>query len=234
MGSDDVTDISETVESERVAAIARSVYLTMVSEDDWPHLKFLGQLNASGDPAKPVYMQIPDTVANIDTIEYDVKQTGETRNQYREIEFYEDPREFVEDIQGRNNDESNVDVITDDSGVKLHIYNDRAPTKCTTFDGEWLVFDAYDSVVDTTLQQSKSLVTGLQSPTWTHTGPSYPDLPAKHFPTYIARVKEHCFNKVAQRNSPLDSKDAFTGKARLRRSASRTKLANRKPNYGRK
>ena len=145
---DEVNSINDTAEAIQIANVVKTTYEEIISNRDWPHLKTLVQLTSSGVAARPTHMTIADTAQRIYWIKYDKRKTGETKKVYQDITYLE-PDVFILKTNSRNNDSSDIDVITDSSGVDLFIKNDIAPTYYTSFDDETLVFDSYDSVVDT-------------------------------------------------------------------------------------
>lgn len=197
MDADQVNDISDTIESEQVVQIIHDTYDEILSSRTWPHLNQLITLTPQGS-TRPTHMDSSPSWTYIDFIKYNkIKQTG-TKKKYEDV-FYLAPKEFLDLTNQRNSSLSTVDTIIDPgSTVDLLIVNNRAPEFWTTFDDEIMIFDSYDSLVDSNLQESKFQVFGNVEPTWTQTNTFVPDLPAKAFAYLLAEAKSTASNTLRQ------------------------------------
>lgn len=70
MSSDEVSSISDTVESLQVAKIVRNKYYDIITRTGMPENKELFQFTASGDSTKPTLMYMPSQVGNIEWVKY--------------------------------------------------------------------------------------------------------------------------------------------------------------------
>lgn len=188
MDSDFVNSINDTVESQQVAQIVKSCFNEMMSNRNWPHLKQLIQIEASGTTAKPTHMRLPQGIKELSWVRYDKRKAGDTRLRYEPV-AYLDPDRFLELTHARNLDNDNVVMVSDFSSTPIVIFNNVAPQYYTSFDDEWLVFDSYDAAVDDTLKQSKSQVQVYKEPSWTHLDTFIPDLPEEAFAALIEEAK---------------------------------------------
>ncbi len=118
------------------------------------------------------------TIIDLEWIKYDCKKSGETRNRYTKIE-YKTPEEFLDIVDQRLSTASNIQVVTDATGIKLNIYKDKAPTYFTSFDDDYLVFDAFNNTVESALQNSKTQCHGKRSVTFTLSDSFIPDIPVQ-------------------------------------------------------
>lgn len=232
MDSDEVGSIDDTFESQQVASIVSSTYRAMVSNRNWPHLRKLVQVNASGDNALPTHMTVQDAIKEMVSINYNTVKVGETRRRYQPMRWTE-PDDFLRMSNQRNNDEANVDVIVDPTGVELLVYNDRAPTRYTSFDDSSLVFDSYDSAVDSTLQQSKVQAQAYIMPTFSLVDDHIPDLPEEAFTALIEEAKAKSFVKLKQTQDIKAEQEAGRQQRWLSRKSWRVNGGIQYPNYGR-
>ena len=233
LDSDYVNSIDDTVESQQVAQIARSCYNEMISNRNWPHLKKLVQLEASGSSTKPNYLKLPVGTKELIFLQYDKRKFGETKVQYKDVQ-YKEPDEFLRITNTRNNDNSNVSVITDFSGTPLLVFNDKAPEYWTSFDDEWLVFDAYDSLSETTLQKSKSQCMAYIEPVWETSDSFIPDLPEEAFAGFMEEVKSTAVMALKQMANEKAEQKATRQKRWLSRKAWRASGGIQYEDYGRK
>src|SRR5688572_28072275 len=80
LDSDGVNSINDTIEAQQVAQIVKTCYFEMISNRNWPHLKQLIQLEASGDVDKPNYLQLPERLKELILFKYDMFRDGQTRS----------------------------------------------------------------------------------------------------------------------------------------------------------
>ena len=201
MDSDEVNSISDTVESLQVAQIIENSYYYLASINTFPEHKDIFTLDALGDTAKPTHMQVPTVISLVEWVRYDVQTATNTDIRYSNIEYFP-PDEFVMFVSSRASSESNIQTVTDDSGVKLLIRNDAAPQKWTSFDDEFLVFDNFDSGVDSTLQKTKTMCYGVTMPVFSLTDTYVPDIDDHLFPLLENEAKSQAFLDLKQQSNP--------------------------------
>ena len=145
-----------------------------------------------------------------------------------------EPQEFLQMLNARPSSDSSVDTIQDTiAGIELLILNDRSPLYWTTFDDQTIIFDAYDSAVDTNLLASKTQIWGNVEGTWTHTNAGVPNLPAKAFPYLLAEAKSTCFNTLMQVGNQKAEQQSRRQRVWLSREKWRNGQGMQFPDYGR-
>ena len=233
MNSDEVNSINDTPDALQVAQILKSTYFDLIGNKNWPHLRSLITLEASGDSTKPTHMKVPELVKEFVWINYNKRDVDDNRDKYEEVKFLH-PDEFLLLTNGYDNSQTEVDTITDFSGVKFNIKNDEPPTFWTTFDDEYLVFNSYDNEVDTTLQSSKTQALAFTEPTWTTSDGFIPDLPSEAFPALLAEAKSACFLRLKQMPDQKSEQQSQRQRSWLSRKAWKTAGGIRFPDYGRR
>lgn len=209
-----VSTIDDTTESQQVAGIAEKVYLDLRNDVFETTLtQEIIQLEALADSTKPNYLRLPDSV--IHTMEskvmYNITNgaSGNSTLKFQEIKYMR-PQEFLDLVGQRSTLQTNTEIVTDFSGYQMVIFNKKAPEFYTSFDDEYLIFDAYDSDVDSTLQSSKSAIVASIQGSFTQSDTYEIDFPEWFQSTYqnavIAEAAE------ALRGEPLFS---IARKARL-------------------
>lgn len=192
MSSDAVNSISDTIESEDVAKIVQTVYKEMVHEFDLPGKKDIRALDGLGDTDKPNYMQIPADISKILWIKYDCRAAVSDPKAYRTIP-HKDPADFIEMVNSRDStDTTNNKVVQHSANIPLVIAKLQAPSYWTSFDDDYIVFDSYDSVVDSTLQTSKSMCEVYEEPSLTIDDATVPDLPDNLIPVLYTQALNRC------------------------------------------
>jgi hypothetical protein len=219
LDSDPVDSIDETVEAVQVAELVKEAYFELLSQRDWPFLFTLGALQALGDTSNPTKMKIPDTWNKIKWIKYNKKEVQ-----------WVDPETFNDIITNRVAQTG----VVNSSGYVIN----QDPTYWTSYDDTYVVFDGYNSTVDTTLQASKSVVYGTQQASWSHIDTFVPNIPEKFFPTLLAEAKSQAFVNLKQQSNAREERKATRGRMAMRNDAWRNENGeikyNTLVNYGRK
>lgn len=231
MDSDLVNSIDDTPEAQQVAQIVKTTFFDILGTKNWPHTRKLMQLNAATS-AMPTHCKIPERIKEVEWIQYESSEAGDTDINYKEISYLY-PDEFVKRLNSRKSSESNVEQVVDPSGVTLLVLNDTAPQYWTSFDDEYIVFDNYDSAVDSFLQNSKFSVLVYQTPTWSVDDDFVPDLPEEAFPLLLSESKSRAFLALSQEPNEKAEQQSQRSRAWLSRKAWQAKGGVRYANYGR-
>ena len=233
MDSDNVNSINDTEEAMQVAQILETTYYEILNTREWPHLNGLITLIPSGDNLKPTHMMIPEDVARIEWIKYNKADADDTYDKYDAVTWME-PEEFLEYLNTRKSSDDNIIEVDHTANITFNILNDRAPSYWTSFDDEYVIFDAYDSDVDSTLQASKLQSWGNREPTFSKTDSFIPDLPAKAFPYLLSEAKSVAFNTLKQSANPKEEQRSRRQRIWLARNSWKQDGKMSFPDYGRK
>lgn len=233
MDSDPVTSYLDTTESQQVAQILQTTYYNIIDGRDWPHLYNLLQLTETSSTT-PTRLTIPNTIVEVLWVKYDKRRSGDTRNKFTEI-VYKTPHEFMNILNARKSDNSNIDIITDTSGLVMNIYNDKPPQWYTTFDDDSVVMDAYDSAVESFLRTSKTQCYGKIYPTPVCLSDGlYFDLPTEGYSYLLNEAKSTAFMVLKQMPNGKAEEYAKSQKRRMSWEAHNIDKNNRYPDFGRK
>jgi len=233
MDGDEVNGISDTEESEQVARIVRQTYNDIMSRTNWPSSRRAVALTPRSDSNYPTHMTLNEDVKELISVFYNMADVGATRKEYREVKYL-DPDDFLRKVNVRNNDNSGVDVVVDDSGIELLISNDKDPQYFTSFNDTDLVFDSYDSAVDSTLQGSKLQAQGFVIPAFSLTDSFVPDMPVDAFSYLEEEATSRAQFKLRQIQDIKSEQSALKNSRRLSRKSWRTAGGIKYPDYGRK
>ncbi len=231
MDSDPVSSIFDTVESTQVAQIIETTYYNIIDGKDWPNLYQMFQLEETS-ASTPTHMDLPDDVMDLKYIKYNTRTTTDTKDRYTEMTFME-PQDFMRMVDERTSSATNIDVITDASGIFINVFNDRAPTYFTSFNETVIIFDAYDGDVETFLKTAKNQVYGKIYPTVSSTDTFYFDLPMDSYSYLLNEAKSTCFITLKQQNNPKAEQHAVTQRRRMSQQSWKLRNGIRYPNYGR-
>ncbi len=239
MDSDEVNSIDDTVESQQIAKIIKTVYFDIVNRANIPEQNTLFQLEASGDATKPVLMTIPDTMQSIKSIKYDISDIDDDHARVSEI-LPLPLEDFLNMMHSINSTEDIVDTFDHTIGtstITFTYYTDRAPTYYTSFDDGTVIFDAYDSEVDTTLQSSKTVCFGKKNIPWSMEDTFTPDLDDKEFPLLLNEAKSLAFVEAKQTPHPLADRNARRSWVTVQKQKTKIPLSSdleKLPNFGRR
>lgn len=233
---DTVNSITDTVESEQCARVVRDAYYQITDLHDFQHLNTLKELDATGTTT-PNVMTRPEGFHSIEFVKYDKRAAAGDNSSYEYVDYLE-PARFLEIVHKRDTDDANVTEVTLSTGHPIPVINDKAPTYYTVMDSgsDELVFDSYDSDLESNLQQSKSLAYGVQKPTFTLADATQMDLP-KHLETLVKRTARAMYFDL-YKDGITPEVDRTRRRAETRAQRQRHIVANsdnnRGPNYGRK
>lgn len=226
--------LHQTQLSSMITRVVKEVYYHIIDGKDWPQLYQVFLLTARG-ASLPTHMQIPSNVMDFDYIKYNVRTATDTKDKYTDIKYLR-PKEFMDVLDVRDSSSTDIDVITETAGLKLNIFNDRAPQYWTSFDETDVVFDAYDSAVDATnLVDGKTQCRGKVYPTVTESNTFVFDLPVDAFSYFLAEAKSTCFALILKEGNPKAEQMSNTQRRRMSKQAwkNRNEMNTRYPNYGR-
>lgn len=225
MDSDSVNSISDSVEAEQIASVVESVYYNTIAPRHIPEHQELIKLTAASDNSYPTHFQYGDNVKEVEIVWYQ-NSDGE----YREV-YWKDPLEFLY-LTDRDNE--NYDAVLDkNAGTTLRIANDVHPTFYTSFDDNWVIFNSYESSVESSLQQSKVRAWGTVYPVFSQTDNYVPDLDSTLFPYLIAESKSTAMSLFKGGPDPKIEQAARRQKSYIQNDMYKTKRGNKWSNYGR-
>lgn len=229
---DEINSISDTIEALETATDIQTVYYDIIGRKDWQFLRVLETFDSVGDSEKPTHLLIPEHTSKMETLQYNKRQSIGGRNLYKEV-YFKYPDEFLVYVNTRDNTATNYREITDVNGAKLTIRTDAHPTYFTSFDDKYVVMDAYDSDIESTLQGSNTQALIYKHPVWSVDDNFTPELPAEMFPMFLAECMSF---KLAKEENRLIQKTEQTA-GRHSRHLSQThgvvQGGVRLPDYGR-
>lgn len=232
LDADEVNSIDDTIEAQQVANIVRACFEELISNRNWPHLKKLSQFDAVGLDY-PVYLKVPEGIKELVSFKYDAVKFGSTKVEYKDVKYLQ-PEEFLEMLNRRNSALDYAETVTDFSGNKLIIYNNKAPEYYTSFDDVYIICDSYDKEVDDALKKSKTQITCFMFPAWSHEDTYIPDLPEEAFPLLVEEAKSTAFITLKQMANQKAEQKAARQNRWLSRKAWSVAGGVTYPNYGRR
>lgn len=242
MGSDNVNTINQTEESSQVANIIKEAYYKILHERDWPFLAQLAQLEGPAAIAYPTRVHIPDNVSRIIWLKYNSAPNhagggdgggGAVPREMKTV-TYKAPEDFINLLDSRDSTAANVVEYYDTSGISLNLINDKMPSFWTSFDDEYIYFDSYDVLTESTVQASKTSTHAIVEPAWSHTDIAVPDLPVHMFPMLLAQATTMATRKIKQEKDEFEERDAKRQRTRIQATKWRENGSNFLPDYGRK
>jgi hypothetical protein len=234
MDSDEVNSFSDTAESRQVAQVIRTTYFNILARSNLPEHKAMFSLNASGSAATPVLMIKPDNVSKIEWIKYNKFMEDDDEEPAFAYVTILPLQQFMDMMHQINTDEADVDTMTLND-VDFTFRTDLGPCYCTIVDDYYIVFDAYDSEVDTTLQSSKTLCFGQTIPSFTFEDGFIPELDEQQFPLLLNEAKALAFYELKQmphQKAEMESKRQWTTLQRTKALGPPT-CFEQLPNFGR-
>lgn len=196
LDSDEANSINDGSEALQVANVIRNTYFNLIARSNLPELKKLFQLDASAEANQPVVMIRPDNVTRIEWIKYNKRTISDTNDVYEYVTIIP-LQQYLDRVDGYSPDTGNVGSLTL-NGISYNFTNDLAPNYCTIVDDRYIVFDSYDSVLDTTLQTSKTKCFGDTVPTFSMSDTFIPSLDDQQFPLLLNEATSVAFVDLKQ------------------------------------
>ena len=195
------------------------------------------KLNATG-ASTPCTMTRPEGFHSITRIQYDVRTTAAGDPRLQEITFRH-PQDFLTLTARRTASDSQVETMAlGASGYNIQIRNDQAPQWWTILEGyDDIIFDSYDSTIETNLQNSKSLANGVKRPTLGLTDAAVPDLPQNLMQLLKNRARAFYFDVYKDGTTKEVDKRQRNSEVRSQRMKYITKQLQEErtgPNFGRR
>lgn len=200
MDGDEVNTIFETTESSQVARCVSESYDIILSNSDLQEHIGLFELTPLG-PTKPVLMQMPSNASSIEWIKYNRKNSLDDYPQMQPISYlpldefvqrmYQLPSQIESDI-------GSFSHIINNSEIEIYYRNNVPPSWYTTLDDDLLLFDSYDSELESNLQDQNSLAFGKLSPVFQMIDTFVPPLGASKFQLLIQEAKAQAFAELRQ------------------------------------
>lgn len=267
MSSDEVNSISDNPESMQVATIIKHKYFDIINRVDLPDHQQLIQLQPSLDNTKPVLMYVPDGICDLKWIKYfdDNPLDGNTADDFSHdlntdvTNTLTDPGsappgylyisilpndEFFNYVNAFSTADTNVftytfaDISNNFPGNFLINYkNDSQPTYCTVLSNKYVLFDTYDSSIDSTLQGSKTMALGSVIPVFKMKDTFIPDLSEEQFQLLFNEAKALAFLELKQQNHPLAQVEIQRGWSNIQKKkavVNRPTYFDELPGFGRK
>lgn len=257
MSSDEVNSISDTTESMQVATIIKQKYFDIINRVPLTEHEQLVQLDPSLDADVPVLMYVPEKVAELKWLKYYNSNVGNDTNTTNDHDINVDIEEnannagsvapgyeyvtilpikqFIDMVNSFNTSDTNVETFAfvDNSNdvingtYNFNYMNDRQPNFCTVISNYYVIFDAYDNTVDTTLQARKTLGYGRIIPHWSMVDNFIPNLAEEQFQLLMNEAKALAFFELKQQPHQLAMQETKRGWSTVQKNKS---VAN-KPNY---
>lgn len=237
LDSDEANSISDTVEAEQIANIAKQCYLNLASFRHWPWERRLIHLDAVGDGDKPTLLKIPENVNRIERVLYN-RSCDELK--YEELTHL-DVYDFILHTYTFDATASNTGSYTlltrpddEESTITVLYKNDSQPRYWTSVDDTFIIFDTYDSTAEDTIQSSNSLTWAELQPTFIIEDDFVPNLPEQYWQMYLNDVRVTAFVNLKQAAHPKYAADLRRNMIRLQKAEWRQNGNPTTPNYGRK
>lgn len=228
MDTESVNSIGDTTESSQIASIIEDTYYNLITNRQVPEHKQFIQLTAFADNNYPTHFSYPTGTAHVDTVWYDTSEDNSF--EYAEVRFLE-PLDFVSIVDKVQSDY--VTVSDKASDVKLRIRNDKKPEYYTSFDDDTIVMDSFNSVVDSTLQASKTRAYAIVSPTFSITDSFVPDIDENYFPLLLSESKSVAMSLLAGGSDPKIEQSARRNRVSILNNKFKTRRERALSHYGR-
>lgn len=240
MDSDAVNSIYDSVESQQIAAVIRTAYFDMIQRANLPEHSSLINLTASGDSDKPVVMYIPTNIAKVEWIKYDIQDLTDTSVNRRLLTFLP-IQEFVRRMDMLDQTATTTgsfNLTTEENNTFTVFYeNDVAPAFWTIFDDRTLIFNSFDSAIETTLQANKTMCYARLIIPFIMEDTFIPDLDEDQFQLLFNEAKSLAWLELKQTQHPkaeLNARRGWSRNQKIKQRARQLSDFDQLPHFGRK
>lgn len=242
MDSDEVNSIGDSTESMQVATAVKHAYFDIISRANLPENFDLFELNASGNPLWPTLMNLPVDVMELLWVKYDKRQVTDVDPNWNKVTYL--PQDVFYDQVFTYRNQGLNDVVSyqipgpNSSSIDIYALNNKAPDYYTSFNDRQIIFDSYDSAIDTTLMKDKTLCYGEMGRPFLMEDSFVPHLDPRQFALLYNEAKASCFADLKQVGNDRAEKKVRQGWVTLQNQdsaiPSRPSFYDTTPNYGRK
>lgn len=234
-GSFEIESIFDTDESERTAYLAREVYdIVSDKSHELQHQTYSGTLEGLSDLSRPNYLRVPDDVLSVhdSTVRYMVGL--DSYGEYRTLAYLNN-QAFLDYVQTRNINQPDTTLVQDPGGAQYVIKTNANPRYWTSFDGEYVACDSYDSSRENTLLENRSLIIGEKSTEFLLEDNFIIPLPKHLLSGFRDVLKNEYYEQIIEEAKPSIARRANAFLAKLQQSNRRIGEQQRnKPRYGRR
>lgn len=240
MDSDEVNSINDTTESQQVVKVIRRAYEDIVSLGNLPEMFTLFELDPSGTITYPQLMYAPATIKEIGWVKYDKRAASADTPKFELVKpmTVEEFSDYSLQLAGKTGVATNTLDITGFGSIEFYYYQDKAPEYYCYIEKDgrhMLVFDGYNSTLESTLQASKSLCYGEKSAIFNIEDDFIPQLEDEQFSLLINEAKALAFAELKQTSHAPAEKKARKGWIHLQAEKEKPFTHfSRVPKYGRK
>lgn len=239
ISGDEVDSITDTVEASDVASVVEACFEEIVTADSDRENSNLFTLTAIG-VSKPTMLERPEEVLKINWFRYDVREDGDPYPCWRDLQFLSIEDFTLMTLNLPSESDTTIESFShtvNGSTLTFYIRNDRAPTYFTTLDDTTILCDAYDSEVDTSLQESKTLCFGEIAVEFEKTDGFVIPFDTKTTLKLVEKAKARASVEIRQTQNPAAEKVARRLHVRSQfdnKQIGPRSVSDNRPDYGRK
>lgn len=235
LDSDEVTSISDTVESLQVAEIIKETFYEQFNNIYVPEFNTMFPLTSVALLTSPNYLKVPTNVSKIEWIRFKDFRAG---NQYRML-TYVSPEEFMERQFGYTGGSSELTLTKDPvTNIEYYVRNDGPPSCFTLMDDEYIAFDSYDLSHAAQMVGTDAVAYGSKVTEFVLDDNFVPPIDGNLFPLLLAEAKSVAFINLKQVSSSKEEQRARRQRIRMQNDQFKARFAqydywNRGPDYSR-
>lgn len=212
-----IESIEDTREAMQVARCVKESYEHLLYTRDIKAKSNLVQLHSKSNLELPTVFEINDDIQQINLFKY----YDADNERYVDLTWLE-PEKFIDLCLGRNPTKENVQNVKDPaSGIRYNVYNDRAPQYFTSFNDKEFVCDAYNTEVEHTLMEERTVVYAIKQPVFKLEDTFVPDLSEQHFPLLLSTAKVQATYELNKTFDQLENNRAMKQKVTADKHAQR-------------
>jgi hypothetical protein len=187
-------------------------------------------LDSLSDTARPNYMLLPESIQKIQESQVYYNTSKTSTISYKRI-TYLPPLKFI-DMTSRSGGLNTI-IVEGFDGNKMSVFTNQFPSYCTSFDNKYVVFDAYNSTYDTTLQSSKSKIVASGEEVFYQEDDFIIPVPSHLSEAYLDMFLNEALTLIYQQPIGMIASRARSAKIKLQQDNRTLGSSKGKKNYGR-
>jgi hypothetical protein len=242
---EEIADIADTAESLTVVDIIKECYFNIIANQDFPEVKTLYNLT-KGSTTLKVFFTIPTSSHAMEWVKYNKRSVTDTVDLFEDVS-YMPLKDFLDMTQqfsglGATIVGSGSYTLPNSSSTTFWWRKDKAPTYFTVLQDDIVVFDSFDSAVETAdgLASSKTLAYGIAPNAWSDTNTFVPQLDDQQVNVLLKEAKAIAWEELRQMPNQTAAMQARKAKISAEKKKDRGNYNHvgyyyeKYPNYGRK
>jgi len=210
MNSNQVTTLSQTIEAQQVALIARDSYEYLEELQHWDHKLSKARLQVAPQTAEVNAVGIPEGIQKILEVRYEIPRDplDPSGSKLLKLLKYQCPKDFIEAHKEELDDTLQIFMRSNgswpQSDLEYYIKNDKEPDCWTVIDHSTLIVDSYNQSREITIDSTKFQLLAYVKYVFDETDDDQDiEIPSSDWQLYKSMVVSKSWHEIKQTQNPV-------------------------------